>query len=74
MSARCREVKVGWVHVMQDGDDRGSSGDRPISLSLEDRAGERGFTRYDTWLYREEALELGRALIAAASTHVSGKE
>ena len=76
MSIGCTQIKVGWIHVRPDNDDndvRGSRADRPISVSFWHRGGDRGFSTYEVSLYRDEALELGRALVAAASTHVSEK-
>ena len=74
MSIGCTQVKVGWVQVRADKDVRGAGADRPISVNFWHRGGDRGFSTYDVYLYRDEALELGQALILAASTHVGGKE
>lgn len=69
----CKCTEVATIHIHADEDSGGHSKDRPISVEMFHVKGDRGYSTFYTWLYRGEALELGKALVMAASTHVEGK-
>lgn len=74
MSSICKFTEAATIHIHRDENSGGHSKDRPISVELKHTGGDRGYSTFYAWLYRDEALELGQALVMAASTHVSGEE
>jgi len=59
--------RVGWVYVFSDRKADNFAYARPISLALSNPVSEGREMSFDMTFTREEVLELGRALVMAAS-------